>query len=122
MPVMLERWNDDKMDGLAAKVDDFGVQLREQRQEMNELRKAQRDETRELRQEMKDLGQEMRQEMKDLGQEMRHEMKDLQKEMKAGFERVDGRFERVERMMTQAAIALSGSMILGFATVLATQL
>jgi hypothetical protein len=42
MPVMLERWNDDKMDALKDKVDDLGNQMREQRQE-----------TRELRQEMK---------------------------------------------------------------------
>jgi hypothetical protein len=46
MSVMLERWNDDKMDSLAAKVDGLGVrmekgfervdsELREQRKEMN---------------------------------------------------------------------------------------
>ena len=42
MPVMLERWNDDRMDALDAKVDGLSGQLREQRQE-----------TREQRQEMK---------------------------------------------------------------------
>jgi phosphoglycerate-specific signal transduction histidine kinase len=35
MSVMLERWNDDKMDSLAAKVDGLGKELREQRQELN---------------------------------------------------------------------------------------
>jgi hypothetical protein len=49
MPVMLERWNDDKMDGLAAKVDRLGEELREQRREARE----QRQELREQRQEMK---------------------------------------------------------------------
>jgi hypothetical protein len=34
MPVMLDRWNDPKMDALAAKVDDLGGQMREQRREM----------------------------------------------------------------------------------------
>jgi hypothetical protein len=75
MPVMLERWNDDKMDGLAAKVDGIEVQLREQRQEMRELRQ----------------------------------------DTKAGF-------ERMNRLMAQGAIGLSSSMIVGFATVVATQL
>lgn len=36
MAVMLERWNDDKMDALAAKVDDLGILMREQRMEMRE--------------------------------------------------------------------------------------
>ncbi|HEX6665088.1 MAG TPA: hypothetical protein VF081_00655 [Solirubrobacterales bacterium] len=48
MPVMLERWNDDKMDALDAKVDGLTLELREQG-----------------------------------------------RDMKAGFERVDDRFERL---------------------------
>jgi hypothetical protein len=75
MTVMLERWNDDRMDGLAAKVDGIGEELREQR-----------------------------------------------REMKAGFERMDERFERLHRGLMNAAIALTSSVIVGFATVLATQL
>ena len=39
MPVMLERWNDDKMDGLEAKVDGLGTQMGEIRQELREERK-----------------------------------------------------------------------------------
>jgi hypothetical protein len=34
MPVVLERWNDDKMDALSEKVDGLGEQMREQRKEM----------------------------------------------------------------------------------------
>lgn len=34
MAVMLERWNDDKMDALAGKVDDLGLALGEQAQEL----------------------------------------------------------------------------------------
>jgi hypothetical protein len=75
MPVMLKRWNDDKMDSLAAKVDGIEAQLREQRQELHELRQ----------------------------------------DTKAGF-------ERMSRLLAQGAIGLSGSIIVGFATVLATQL
>jgi hypothetical protein len=69
MPVMLERWNDDKMDALAAKVDGIDVELRELRQDT-----------------------------------------------KAGF-------ERMQRTMIHAAVGLSGSILLAFATVVgATQL
>jgi hypothetical protein len=39
MTVMLERWNDDKMDGLEAKVDGLGTQMGEIRQELREERK-----------------------------------------------------------------------------------
>jgi len=38
MPVMLERWNDDRMDALDAKVDDLSSLMREQRREMREQR------------------------------------------------------------------------------------
>lgn len=53
MPVMLERWNDDKMDALTAKVDGTAAQLREHRRET-------REDMRELRQEMKELRQELK--------------------------------------------------------------
>jgi hypothetical protein len=39
MTLMLERWNDDKMDGLEAKVDGLGTQMGEIRQELREERK-----------------------------------------------------------------------------------
>lgn len=72
MPVMLERWNDDKMDALDAKVDGLDRELREQRHEM-----------------------------------------------KAGFERVEDRFERMQHLMVQVTVAISGSMIVGFGAMVA---
>jgi len=39
MAVMLERWNDDKMDALAGKVDGLERDLREVRQDLREHRK-----------------------------------------------------------------------------------
>ncbi|HMJ73530.1 MAG TPA: hypothetical protein VK471_09230 [Solirubrobacterales bacterium] len=36
MSVVLERWNDDKMDALSEKVDGLGGQIREQRREIKE--------------------------------------------------------------------------------------
>ncbi|HET8863117.1 MAG TPA: hypothetical protein VFM94_07695 [Solirubrobacterales bacterium] len=71
MPVMLERWNDDKMDALSEKVDRLGVEMREWRQEM-----------------------------------------------KAGFERVDDRFERLQQTMFRAAVLIVVALI----GVIATQL
>jgi hypothetical protein len=57
------------------------------------------------------------------------QLREQRQEMKAGFERVEDRFERVEdkfqrmqRAMTQAAVGLSGSIVLGFATVIAAVL
>jgi len=71
MPVMLERWNDDKMDALEGKVDDLGGEMREQR-----------------------------------------------REMKAGFERVDDRFERMQRTMLNGVIALTSGFLAGFAALI----
>jgi len=55
MPVMLERWNDDRMDALDAKVDGINERTSELRHETNELR----HETRELRHEMVELRKDM---------------------------------------------------------------
>ena len=82
MPVMLERWNDDKMDALAAKVGDTAIELRE-------LRKEMREDMRELRGDMKGLRSEM---------------------------------NELRQTLVQGAFGLAGTMILGFATLLATQL
>ncbi len=48
---MLERWNDDKMDALAGKVDDLGESMRELRTEIREERKQTRAELLEQRKE-----------------------------------------------------------------------
>jgi len=54
MAVMLDRWNDDKMDALAGKVDGLDLQLREHRQEMREQLREQREDLREHRKETKE--------------------------------------------------------------------
>jgi chaperone required for assembly of F1-ATPase len=82
MPVMLERWNDDKMDALAAKVDILTVKV-----DGIEVK----------------LGEQ--------GQELR----ELRQEMKAGF-------DQIQRAMIHAVVGLSGSIVLGFATVIAAVL
>jgi hypothetical protein len=70
MSVMLERWNDDKMDALDAKVDRLAIELREQRGEM-----------------------------------------------KAGFERVDDRFERLYHVLIGAAAIAIAAVIGGAAAI-----
>jgi hypothetical protein len=71
MPVMLERWNDDKMDALAAKVDVLAVKVDGVEVQLRELREEMRD---------------------------------------------------IRRAINHGAIGLSGSMIVGFATIVATRL
>jgi hypothetical protein len=53
MTVILNRWNDDKMDALAGKVDGLDRQLREQRREMRAELGEQRQDLREHRKETK---------------------------------------------------------------------
>lgn len=96
MPVMLERWNDDMMDALEAKVDGVGDQMREQRQETRELR-------RELRQEMDGLRQEM--------SDVRQDSLGLRQEMKAGF-------EQMHQMLLKTAIAMTSGVLAGFAALI----
>jgi predicted nucleic acid-binding Zn-ribbon protein len=104
MPVMLERWNDDKMDALEGKVDALGGQMREQGRETRELR-------REVRREIGGLRQEMSQEIGGLRQEINDMRKDsiaLRQEMKVGF-------EQMYRAMFNGAIALTSGFVAGFA-------
>ena len=70
MPVMLERWNDDKMDALDAKVGRIDAELLEQRREV----KAGLDK--------------------------------VDSNMRAGFEKLDDRFERMQRTMLWAAVTI----------------
>jgi DNA anti-recombination protein RmuC len=103
MPVMLERWNDDKMDALEADVNRLGKQLHEHRQETRETQR-----------------------------ELRQEVHGLRQEMKAGFDRIDDRFDRIDdrfdrmqHVMLNAAVAMFGGFLAGFAALIvliATQL
>ena len=70
MPVMLERWNDDKMDALDAKVGRIDAELLEQRREV----KAGLDK--------------------------------VDSDMRAGFEKLNERFDRMQRTMLWAAVTI----------------
>lgn len=57
--------------------------------------------------------------------QVHEEIKGLQAEMKRGFERVDERFERQQRLMVQVAVAMTTAFLAGFggiAALIATQL
>ena len=57
--------------------------------------------------------------------ETKAEFTGLRNEMKAGFERMDERFDAMQRTMVQGAIALAAATIAGFAAItglIATQL
>jgi uncharacterized coiled-coil DUF342 family protein len=92
MPVMLERWNDDKMDALAGKVDDVRDQGRDLREDFHDLRGDFRD----LRKEFRELG---------------HELGEHRKETKDGF-------ETLHRMLVQTAVAVLTSFIVGVAALI----
>jgi hypothetical protein len=89
MPVMLERWNDDKMDALDAKVDAVDAKV-------------------------DDLAGQMEKGFVRVDVVLREQ----RQEMKAGFERVDDRFERMQRLMIQ----FCGLMIAALIGLIATQL
>ena len=72
MPVMLERWNDDKMDALDARVSAVYAKV-------------------------DDLARRMEKGFERVDAELREQRHD----MKAGFERIDERFERLHRLMFQ---------------------
>lgn len=75
MAVMLERWNDDKMDALAARVDDIDTRMEQGFTRLDA------------------------------------ELREQRREMKAGFERVDERFERLQRLLFQAAVVTIAALI-----------
>ena len=78
MPVMLERWNDDKMDGLSEKVDGLGV-----RSAVLEGKVAL----------------------------LAQELQEQRREMRAGFDRIDGRFDRLYHVLVVAAAAIVAAVI-----------
>jgi chaperonin cofactor prefoldin len=110
MPVMLDRWNDDKMDALEAKVIGLADQMSEHRQETRELR-------RELRQEIHGLRQEMKAGF-DRIDDRSERVDDRFERIDDRFERIDDRFERMQRAMLNAAVAISSSFLAGFAALI----
>jgi predicted nucleic acid-binding Zn-ribbon protein len=104
MPVMLERWNDDKMDALSAKVDDLGGQMGEQRKEMRAERREMRQELREQRQEMKAGFEQGDAKLLELRQE------------------INGRFDGIQRTIFTAAVVMSAGFLAGVVTLVADRL
>lgn len=85
MAVMLERWNDDKMDELAGKVDALGTDVAV------------------LDAKVDGLAVQMR--------EQRLEMREQRLETKAGLEKLDDRFERMQWYLLGAAVTIIVALI-----------
>jgi hypothetical protein len=78
MPVMLEHWNDDNMDALKTEIDGLGCRVGELDRRM-------------------ELGfEQVGKRLEEVNAELREQRRDI----KSGFERVDDRFERMQRMMS----------------------
>ena len=100
MAVMLERWNDGKMDALAAEVTGLAAKVGVLDAKVDGLGTR-------MEKGFERVDVELR--------EQRREMLELGREMKAGFERVDERLERTHRLMVVGVIALSSAYTAGFA-------
>jgi outer membrane murein-binding lipoprotein Lpp len=88
MAVMLERWNDERMDGLEGKVErlDTKVDGLDTKVEVLDAKVDGLDER----------------------------MREQRQDMKAGFERVEERFERLYRVLIFGVLTLSSAFIAGF--------
>ncbi len=80
MSVMLERWNDDKMDEFAAKVGDVDVRLARVEVRVDEGFKR-----------------------------TDAELLELRREMKGGFQKIDDRFDRLNDRLTHMLMAVMGA-------------
>lgn len=90
---MLERWNDDRMDKLAAKVDDVGVRLARVEVRVDEGFKRTDSDLLEQR-----------------------------REMKAGFQKIDDRLDRLNDRLTHLLVAIVGAGATITAAMLTTSL
>ncbi|HET8862633.1 MAG TPA: hypothetical protein VFM94_05225 [Solirubrobacterales bacterium] len=101
MEAMRESWTDDRLDDLNGKVD---AQHLEMRTEFRAIRGEMKDEFRAVRGEMKE------------------EFRAVRGEIGAGFDRIDGRFDALQRTLLQIAGGTIATLIAGFAGIIATQL
>jgi hypothetical protein len=80
MPVMLERWNDDRMDALDTKVDHIAVRLVRVETRVDEGFKR-----------------------------TDAELLEQRREMKAGFQKIDDRFDKLNDRLTHVLVAVMGA-------------
>ena len=75
-----------------------------------------------LNQKVDGLATETREEFRAVRSEMRSEFQAVRAEMHEEFREVHARFDSLQRAMLTMTVSVSGSIIVGFAALLATQL
>jgi tetrahydromethanopterin S-methyltransferase subunit G len=68
------------------------------------------------------LDAEMRSEFRAVRSEMASEFQAVRSEMKSEFQVVHSRLDGIQRTMLTMTVSLAGTMVVGFASILATQL
>ena len=120
---MRESWTDDRLDDLNGKVDSLRLEMRT---EFKAIRGEMKDEFRAVRNELKEefatVRAEMREEFAAVRVEMKEESVAVRGEMRAGFDKIDGRFDALQRTLLQIAGGTIATLIAGCAGIIATQL
>ena len=98
MPVMLERWNDDKMDALDAKVGDMNVRLTRVEVGVDQGFKKVDERFEQVDERFEQVDKRF--------ERVDTELLEQRREMKAGFESLNERFDRMQRTMLWAAVTI----------------
>jgi SMC interacting uncharacterized protein involved in chromosome segregation len=98
MPVMLERWNDDKMDALDAKVGDMNVRLTRVGVGVDQGFKKVDERFEQVDERFEQVDKRF--------ERVDTELLEQRREMKAGFESLNERFDRMQRTMLWAAVTI----------------
>jgi vacuolar-type H+-ATPase subunit I/STV1 len=93
MPVMLERWNDDRMDALAGRVDDLDERMEKGFARVDAA-----------------LG-DLRQELRDGFAQVDKRFERMDERFERMAERMDERFERLHRLLFQASVVTIAALI-----------
>jgi DNA anti-recombination protein RmuC len=114
MEAMREAWTDERLDDLTTRVDEG---FRELRKDLRSFRGEVRIDSSSIRSEMKADSNSLRAEMRADSNSLRAELK---AEMEARFDKVDTRFDRLERRFERRFDAIFAALVTGFVGLIAT--
>jgi chromosome segregation ATPase len=110
MPVMLERWNDDKMDALAGDVTDVGRRVDILDVKVDGLGEQVDTRFEQVDKRFEQIDKRFEQVDKDL-REQRQDTRELRQEMKVGFEKLSDQFRRMQWALVGVAGAIISALI-----------
>lgn len=110
MPVVLERWNDDKMDELAGGVTDLGHRVDVLDVKVDGLGEQVDRRFEQVDKRFEQVDKRFEQVDKDL-REQRQETRELRLEMKAGFDKLSDQFRHMQWTLIGVAGAIIASLI-----------